>query len=121
MPELASSEREITLYYNPEKPNSSKTLSYAKGQGYVLRDINIITNIFTGTQLEELASKLKITIEELVNKEHIEYDERYYNSNFSENDWIKVLQKNSKLLKEPIAIRGHQAMFIKTPSDISRL
>ncbi|MCL5130299.1 arsenate reductase family protein [Algibacter sp. L4_22] len=121
MPELASSEREIILYYNPDKPSSSKTLGYAKGQGYILRDINIVTNIFTGTQLEELASKLNVTIEGLVNKEHKDFDEGLHDSCFSANDWIKVLQKNSKLLKEPIAIRGHQAMFIKTPSDLSRL
>lgn len=121
MPELASSEREITLYYNPNRPAASKTLGYAKGEGYVLRDVNIMTNKFTGTQLQELASKLKVTLEELVNKDHPDYDSRLYNSNFSDDDWIKVLQKNPQFLKEPIAIRGHQAMFVKTPSDLSRL
>lgn len=121
MPELSNSEREITLYYNPNSPSASKTLGYAKGEGFALRDVDIIKNKFTGTQLEELASSLKVTVEGLVNKDHPDYDELLHDSNFSDDDWIKVLQKNPKFLKEPIAIRGHQAMFIKTPSDLSRL
>lgn len=121
MPELASSERQITLYYNPNSPSASKTLGYAKGEGFALRDVNIITNKFTGLQLEELASKLKVTLEGLVNKDHPDYDALFQDSNFSNNDWIRALQKNPKFLKEPIAIRGHQAMFVKTPSDLSML
>ncbi len=121
MPELTSSEREIILYYNPDRPSASKTLGYAKGEGFALQDINIITNKFTGTQLEELASKLNVNIEGLVNKEHPDYEGYLHNSNFSDDDWIKVLQKNPQFIKEPIALRGHQAMFVKTPSDLSRL
>ncbi|MCX7548925.1 hypothetical protein OS188_13285 [Xanthomarina sp. F1114] len=121
MPELASSEREIILYYNLDRPNASKTLGYAKGEGFALRNINILTNKFTGTHLEELASKLKVSIEGLVNKEHSDFNEGLYNSNFSDEDWIKVLQNNPKFLKEPIAIRGHKAIFVKTPSNLSRL
>lgn len=121
MPELASSEREIILYYNPDKPSASKTLAYAKGEGFALEDVNIITNKFTGTQLEELANRLKVSLEELVNKDHPDFDGRFHDSNFSDDDWIKILQKNPQFLKEPIAIRGHQAIFVKTPSDLSRL
>lgn len=121
MPELSSSEREITLYYNPNRPAASKTLGYAKGEGFALRDVNILKNKFTGTQLEELADRLKVTIEGLVNKQHPDYDATLHDASFSDDDWIKVLQKNPQFLKEPIAIRGHQAMFVKTPSDLSRL
>ena len=32
MTELASSEREIILYYNPDRPSASKTLGYAKNK-----------------------------------------------------------------------------------------
>ena len=120
MPELAVSEYEILLFYNPNSPMGAKTLGYAKGEGYPLRDVDILKNQFTGTQLEELAERLNVPIDGLVNKEHPDFN-NYKSNNFSDNDWIKILRKNPQLIKEPIAIRGHQAMFVKTASDLSRL
>lgn len=120
MSELAVSENEIILFYNPQSPSGSKTLAYAKGEGFALRDVDIIKNQFTGTQLEELAERLQVSIDGLVNKEHSDF-ENYKTNDFSDDDWIKILRKNPKLIKEPIAIRGHKAMFVKTPSDLSRL
>ncbi len=121
MPELVSSEEEIILYYNPNSPSGKKTLSYAKGEGYAVRDVDILKNKFTGTQLEELAERLNVPLDGLINKEHPDFDGRFEHSEFSDNDWIKVIQKSPQFLKEPIAIRGHQAIFVKTPSDLSRL
>ncbi len=121
MPELATSDWEIVLFYNPNSPSASKTLGYAKGEGLPVRDVNVLKNPITGTQLEELASLLKVSIDGLVNKEHPEYEEMYGNAAFSDDDWIKVLRNSPQFLKEPIAIRGQHAIFVKTPSDLSRL
>ncbi len=120
MPELATSEYEIVLFYNPNSPSGEKTLGYAKGEGFPLRDVDILQNEFTGMQLEEIAELLHVPIDGLVNKEHPDFEE-YKDDDFSEVDWIKILRKNPKLIKEPIAIRGHKAIFVKTPSDLSRL
>ncbi len=120
MPELATSESEIILFYNPNSPSGKKTLAYAKGEGFPVRDVDILKHQFTGTQLEELADRLHVPIDGLVNKEHPDF-EKYMNDDFSDDDWIKILRKNPKLIKEPIAIRGHQAMFVRTSSELSRL
>lgn len=120
MPELATSEREIILFYNPNSPSGKSTFAYAKGEGFPVRDVDILKQEFTGTQLEEIAERLHVLIDGLVNKDHPDF-EKYKDDDFSDNDWIKILRKNPELIKEPIAIRGHQAMFVKTPSDLSRL
>lgn len=120
MPELATSEYEIILFYNPNRQSGEETLGYAKGEGFPVRDVDILKNQFTGTQLEELAERLHVPIGGMINKDHPDFD-KYKDDDFSDDDWIKILRKNPKLIKEPIAIRGHQAMFVKTPSDLSRL
>ncbi|WP_198439815.1 arsenate reductase family protein [Pareuzebyella sediminis] len=121
MPEIATSEWEIVLFYNPNHPGSQKTLAYAMGEGLPLRDVDIIKNQFTGTQLEELAGRLGLPIDGLVNKEHPHYDKHYANADFDDEGWIKIMRKNPVLIKEPIAIRGHKAIIVNTPSDLSRL
>lgn len=120
MSELATSEYEIVLFYNPNSPTSEKTLSYAKGEGIPVRDVDILKNQFTGTQLEEIAERLGLKVGGLINKDHSEF-ESYKDADFSDDDWIKILRKNPRLIIEPIAIRGNQAIFVKTPSDLSRL
>lgn len=120
MPELATSEYEIVLFYNPNSPSGKKTLGYAKGEGLPVRDVDILKNQFTGTQLEELADRLHVPIDGLVNKDHPDFG-KYKGDDFSDDDWIKILRNNPRLIKEPIAIRGQNAMFVKTPSNLSRL
>ncbi|HEA23319.1 hypothetical protein LCGC14_1093950 [marine sediment metagenome] len=121
MSELATSTREIILFYNPNRDSAKQTLGYAKGEGFPVRDVDILKNGFTGIQLEELADLLQVKIEGLVNKNHPDYEEHYKNVDFDDNDWIKILRKNPELIREPIAIRGKKAMFVETPSDLSRL
>ena len=120
MSELAVSECEILLFYDPNAPIGAESLGYAKGEGYALRDFDILKNKFTGMQFEDIADRLHVPIDGLVNKDHPDF-ERYKDDSFSDDDWIKILQKNPQLIKQPIAIRGHQAIFVKTPSDLSRL
>lgn len=121
MPEIASSEYEIVLFYNPKSNLARSTYAYAKGEGLPLRDVDITKDMPTGTQLEEIADRLNTNIEGLLNREHPEFEKLYEDSSFEDEDWIKILHKNPEFLKEPIAIRGHQAIFVKTPSELSRL
>lgn len=120
MPELATSDREIILFYNPDRAGAEKIMGYAMGEGFAVRDVNILKNNFTGVQLEELADLLHTTVEGMVNKDHPMFQERYGNPDFEENDWIKILKKNPEMIKEPIAVRGNLAIFVETPSDLSR-
>lgn len=48
MPELATSEYEIILFYNPNSPSGKKTFAYAKGEGFPVRDVDILKHLFTG-------------------------------------------------------------------------
>ena len=117
---LATSSRLITLFYNPNSPTGKQSLAYAKGEGYEVQEVDILQYKFTGSLLKDIADRLKVPVDGLVNKEHPNMEE-YKDSNFSDHDWITVLRENTELIKEPIAIRGKKAMFVKTPSDLSRL
>lgn len=121
MGEIAISEREIILFYNPKSVIAKKTLAYAIAEGLKIRDVDIINTPLTGTQLEELADKLHLKIDELVNKEHPEFKKSFGNPTLSDEDWIKLMRKNPEFIKEPIAIRGDIAILVKTPSDIIKI
>lgn len=121
MGEIATSDRLVILYYNPDSVIAEKTLAYAKTDGLPILEVDILKTPFTGTQLEELADRLHITIDGLTNKEHPDFKIKFGKPNFSDEDWIKILRKNPQLLNEPIAIKGNKTILIKTPSDILKI
>ena len=71
-----------------------------------------------GTQIIELADRLGIEVKDLVNQEHPIYKSRFERHDLSERDWIKMIQHNPDIMKQPIALRGNITILVETPTDI---
>jgi len=121
MDEIATSARQITLFYNSNSTRAKQTLAYAKAEGYPIREIDLLKTKLTGTQLAELADKLHVHIKDLVNQEHPAYSSVFEPHNLSENDWIKMIQHNPQIMKQPIALRGEKTLLIDNPTAILTL
>lgn len=121
MGEIATSNREIILFYNPDSIIAKNTLAYARSDNLPIREVDILKTPFTGTQLEELADRLQISIAELANQDHPDFKKSYGKPDLNDDDWIKILRRNPQLIKGPIAIRGDKTLLIRTPSEIVKL
>ena len=60
MGEIATSNRQITLFYSSNSIRAKKTLAYAKAEGLPIQEIDILKSKLTGTQILELAERLHI-------------------------------------------------------------
>jgi arsenate reductase len=118
MGEIATSNRQITLFYNSKSVRAKQTLAYAKAEGWVIQEIDIIRTTLTGTQIVELAERLHLKVADLVNQEHPSYTSKFEHHNFSTNDWIKMMQNHPEIIKQPIALRGNATILVETPTDI---
>lgn len=121
MGEIATSERQITLFYNSNSTRAKQTLAYAKAEGLRILEIDILNTPLTGTQIAELADRLEIKIKDLVNQEHPTYKSKFERHDFSERDWIKMIQHNPEIMKQPIALRGKITILVETPTDIIKI
>jgi len=121
MGEIATSDWEVVLFFNPNSITAKKTLDYAKAEDLPIRDIDILKIPLTGTQLKELADRLDLEIEELVNKNHPSFYKHFGNPELFDEDWIKILKQNPEFLKGPIAIKGSKTVLVEKPSDIIKL
>ena len=102
------------------------TLVYAKALGVPVLTIDISKTPITGSQIFEIANRLGMEIKDLIYR-----DNDVFNSksepinlealNLSSEDWIKMIQKNPEILKQPIAIRGDKTILVVTPTDILQL
>jgi arsenate reductase len=121
MGEIATSNRQITLYYHPKSIRAKQTLAYAKAEGLAILEIDLLKTKITGTQITELANKLNLNVSDLVNQEHPEYQSKFETHNLSTNDWIKMIQHNPLIMKQPIALHGKISILVETPTDITKI
>tara|TARA_R110000765_G_scaffold71846_3_gene139449 strand:+ start:440 stop:805 length:366 start_codon:yes stop_codon:yes gene_type:complete len=121
MGEIATSNRQITLFYSSKSIRAKQTLAYAKAEGLAIQEIDILREKLTGTQIVELADRLHMEVADLVNQEHPSYASKFEHHNFSTNDWIKMIQHNPEIMKQPIALRGDTTILVETPTDIIKI
>ena len=121
MGEIATSDRQITLFYSSKSVRAKQTLAYAKAEGLPIQEIDILRTRLTGTQIAELADRLHIEIKNLVNQEHPSYKSRFESHDFSDEDWIKMIRQNPDIMKQPIALRGDVTILVETPTDIIKI
>ena len=121
MGDIATSDRQITLYYSSKSVRAKQTLAYAKAEGLAIQEIDILKEKLTGTQLVELAHRLQIEVVDLVNQEHPSYNSKFESHNFSTDDWVKMIQHNPEIMKQPIALRGDKTILVETPTDIIKI
>ena len=121
MGEIATSERQITLYYNSKSKRAKQALAYAQAEGLPIHEIDILRTPPTGTQIAELSDRLGILVKDLVNQQHPAYTSKFGHHEFSSGDWIKMIRNNPEIMKQPIAIKGDITVLVETPTDILRL
>jgi len=121
MGEIATSNRQITLFYSSKSIRAKQTLAYAKAEGLPIEEIDILKTILTGTQIVELADRLHMEVADLVNQEHPSYKSQFEYHDFSVRDWIKMIRHNPEIMKQPIALRGETTILVETPTDIIKI
>jgi len=121
MGEIATSDRQITVFYSSKSRRAKQTMAYTKAEGLPIQEVDILKTKLTGTQIAELADRLSIHIKDLVNQEHPSYKKRFEHHDFSERDWIKMIQHNPEIMKQPIALRGDITILVETPTDIIKI
>ncbi len=121
MGEIATSDRQITIYYCTNSVRAKQALAYAKSEGLAIQPIDILKTPLTGTQIAELANRLGIEVKDLVNQEHPAYVKKFEKVELSSEDWIKMIRHNPEIMKQPIALRGNHTILVETPSDMIKI
>lgn len=121
MGEIATSNRLITMFYNSDSNRAKKALAIAKAEGLQIQKIDILKSKLTGTQIAELADRLKLEVKDLINQEHPAYKEKFLHLELSGRDWIKLIKHNPEIMKQPIVLHGEKTILVETPTDILKI
>lgn len=108
----------INLYYSSESQLGKKVYAYLNDSDKELLAIDVTKTNVTGTQWKTISDQLNIPIRNLidVNLSDLEFDEKE-TANFSQDDWIKILNKTPQVLNHPVVIHENKYYLIQDAQE----
>lgn len=114
-------EREIVIFYKPKIKKDSNTYVLASQISNHIRDVDVLNEKLTSTQLKEIIDMLGLPVEDIIERDSDIYKSMYKDKAFDEAGWLSVLVQNPDLLRTPIVFKGRKGILVETPSNVLSL
>lgn len=111
----------LTIYHNPRCRKSRETLQLIKDADADVEVVEYLKNPLTEDELHDLLSKLNLPVDYLIRKNEELFKLQYKGKDFTEDQWVKVLSENPKLLERPIVVKDDEAILGRPPENVMKL
>lgn len=99
------------IYHNTRCRKSRSGLQYLEEKGIKPEIVEYLKDKpFTESELKEIIFKLNIKPQELIRTQELEYKQNYKGKEFKDDEWIKILVENPKLIRRPIIVKDKNAV-----------
>ena len=108
----------IKIYHNPRCRKSREALGLVQEK---VSEVEVIEYLKTPPTFEELKliiEQLGIKPQDLIRKNEDIFKEKFKGSSYTDNQWIKILVENPKLIERPIVINGSKARVGRPPEKV---
>src|SRR5665811_906027 len=111
----------MKIYHNPRCSKSRAGLQYLEGKGYDIEIIKYLTEGLSEIELKEVISKTGKKPFDFVRTQEADYKTNYKGKEFSDDEWIKILVENPRLLQRPIVVNGKKAVLANPPENVENI
>jgi arsenate reductase len=108
----------MKIYHNPRCRKSREGLAILKEMNLDFEIVEYLKNPPSVKELSELIKKLNIKPIELVRKNEAIWKENYKGKDLTDDEIIKAMAENPKLIERPIVITEHSAILGRPPEII---
>ncbi|MDG1475529.1 MAG: arsenate reductase (glutaredoxin) [Vicingaceae bacterium] len=108
----------MKIYHNPRCSKSRETLQLINDAGVEVEVVEYLKDIPTVKDLEKILMKLNLKPTDILRKGEAVYKEKFKNSNFNDDEWIKVMLEYPKLIERPIVVKGNKAILGRPPQNV---
>ena len=110
------------IYHNTKCKKSRGGLQYLEEKGIKPEIVEYLKDKpFTEKSLSEIVHKLGNKPAELIRTQETEYKQNYKGKDFSDDEWIKILVENPKLIRRPIIVKESKAVLGDVVGNIDAL
>ncbi len=101
----------IEIYHNPRCSKSRAGLKYVQEHTKDYKVVEYLKEQFSEESLKMLIMKLNTKPHDLVRTQEAIYKSDYKGKKFTDDEWIKILIENPKLIKRPIVANRYKAIW----------
>ncbi len=110
-----------TIYHNPRCKKSRAGLQYANERNMELRVREYLKEPLSEAELTSLIMKLHLKPKELIRTQEEIYRKELKGLNLNDEEWIKVMVENPRLIHRPIVEGKYKAVLGDPPENIDLL
>jgi arsenate reductase (glutaredoxin) len=109
----------MKIYHNPRCSKSRQTLQIIKDAGAEVEIIEYLNEVPTQDELAAILIKLDMNAEDILRKGEDIFKQNYKGKTFSNDEWIKIMIENPKLIERPIIVKGNKAVLGRPPENVN--
>ncbi len=111
----------ITIYHNPRCRKSREGVAILEASTQDFEIVKYLDQLLSEDQLTDIINLLNITPIDLVRKNEKIWKENFKGKSLSDQDIIKAMVNNPKLIERPIVINGKKAVVGRPPETIQSI
>ena len=111
----------MKIYHNPRCRKSRVGIKYLESKKINFEVIDYIKNNLSSEQIRNILKKLQLKPIELVRKNEAIWKEKYKGKDFSDEQLIKILSNEPKLIERPIIVSEKLAVIGRPAENIDKL
>ena len=111
----------LLIYHNPRCPKSRNGLKYLQSKTSDIIISDYIKKGITIRELKEIVLKMNIKPSGLVRTNEALYKKELKNKNFTPDEWLVIISENPQLLRRPLIVGRHKAVFGDPVENIDAL
>ena len=109
----------VIVFHNPRCSKSRQALALLESKGVQYKTFLYLDNEISYEEFVRILGLLKIKPRDILRTKEKEYLENNLNNmNLTDDDIIKIVLKNRKLIERPIVIRGEKAVIARPPEKV---
>lgn len=111
----------MKIYHNPRCSKSREGLLYLEEKGCEFEVVNYMKDGITTPEIKDFLVKSELKIEAIIRTDEELYKLQYKGKELTEDEWIKILVENPRLLQRPLVIKGSHAVLARPVEEIQKL
>jgi len=111
----------IKIYHNPRCKKSRAGLQHLVEKKVEFELIEYLKNPITEEELKDILVKLNLKPIDMVRTQEEVYKKELKGKKFNDDEWVKIIVENPKLLKRPIVVKEYKAVWGDPAEEIDKL
>ena len=111
----------IKIYHNSRCRKSRAGLQFLEDKGIKSEVIEYLKDPITETELKDILVKLNKNPQDIIRTQEAVYKSDFKGKHFNDDEWVKILIENPKLIQRPIIVKEYKAVIGDPVENIEKL